>query len=62
VARFRSGLRSSTARGQLDELEELLGIRTAALLCFERRPSQCHRAVVAETLLDRNPHLSVSHL
>jgi uncharacterized protein (DUF488 family) len=32
------------------------------LTCFEKAPQECHRSVIAEFLLERNPRLHVVHL
>jgi uncharacterized protein (DUF488 family) len=31
-------------------------------MCFERNPTECHRAMVAEALVELKPSLHVSHL
>jgi uncharacterized protein (DUF488 family) len=43
----------------LDRVVEQLKSRTVALLCFEADQCQCHRSLVAEALLRRDPLASV---
>jgi uncharacterized protein (DUF488 family) len=40
----------------------LLHGQVVALLCYEREHKQCHRALVAEALVQETPHLSVIRL
>ena len=59
---FRDHLRTLEARGELDELRELVaGGRRACLLCFEDDPEHCHRTLVAEALAALLP-IDVVHL
>ena len=43
----------------LGRVGELLKDRTVGLLCFEADPCSCHRSIVAQYLLDRDPLASV---
>lgn len=54
----------ATAAEELDELaaELVAGGPRTALLCLEAEPSACHRRVVAEALVAREPRLSVVDL
>jgi uncharacterized protein (DUF488 family) len=36
--------------------------RAACLTCFERLPAECHRSILVEALLARDPSLEVTHL
>ena len=62
LARFRSLLRSNSARDALNDLVVLSEDRRVALLCFERDAKTCHRALVVEALSERRPDLAVTHL
>jgi uncharacterized protein (DUF488 family) len=35
---------------------------SVCLTCFEKAPQDCHRSIIAELLLSRNPRLHVMHL
>jgi uncharacterized protein (DUF488 family) len=53
-----------------DAVDELLAhirgaagrCRAACLTCFERLPEECHRSVLVEALLERDPSIEVVHL
>jgi uncharacterized protein (DUF488 family) len=45
-----------------DELDRTLFSPTAALLCSEAKPDECHRRLVAEYLQSHWPGLTVDHL
>ena len=49
--RFRSLLSTSEAQGALSEIALLARNQHVVLICFEKNEAQCHRAVVAEELL-----------
>jgi len=55
-------LASPAGRGTLEHLADLAEQRPVALMCFERNASECHRAMVADALVELNPSLHVSHL
>lgn len=54
----------ATAADELDVLaaELVTGAPPTALLCLEAEPAQCHRAVLAEALVARQPSLEVVDL
>jgi uncharacterized protein (DUF488 family) len=58
---FATVLDSPEASAALDEILALARTRRVALLCFEREPQTCHRNLVAEELVRRDPGLTVSH-
>lgn len=35
---------------------------SVCMTCFEKDPQQCHRSIIAEALLERNPRLHIVHL
>lgn len=50
---------------QTDALETLSSLALTGgvcLVCFEEDPTQCHRSIVAECVVERTPELHVSHL
>jgi uncharacterized protein (DUF488 family) len=61
-ARFHELLGAPPARAALAELEARIPGERVALLCFERDPGRCHRLLVSEQLLGRDPGLAVRHL
>lgn len=60
AAAYRRHLRTGS-NGALAELAESLDGPTC-LLCFERDPERCHRAIIVESLLRVRPDLTVNHL
>jgi uncharacterized protein (DUF488 family) len=56
---FRRG--ESSARA-LEHIGDLAEQHPVALMCFERNPSECHRVMVADALVELNPTLHVSRL
>jgi uncharacterized protein (DUF488 family) len=60
-ARYRAILATPEGRAALDGLAELAEQQSVALMCFEHNASECHRAMVADALMDLNPKLRVSH-
>jgi uncharacterized protein (DUF488 family) len=58
--RYRALLRSEAAT--LDELDVRSRAQAIALLCVERDPARCHRMLVAEALVARDPDLTVEQL
>ena len=46
----------------LDDVEEALSERPAALLCLEARHEHCHRSILAKKLAARRPRWKVAHL
>jgi uncharacterized protein (DUF488 family) len=59
---YRTWIESAASR-ELDELlEELRDGPRTALLCLEEDPAVCHRQVVCEALLEREPSLVVVDL
>lgn len=46
----------------LDDVEEALSERSAALLCLEARPEHCHRSVISKKLGARRPRWKITHL
>lgn len=61
-ARFRALLHTPQAQAALDELGLRARHERVALLCFEREPDCCHRQLVSDDLLCRDPGLGVRHL
>jgi uncharacterized protein (DUF488 family) len=61
-ARYRAVLESPEGLGALEHIGELASQRRVALMCFERNASECHRAMVADALVELNPSLHVRHL
>ena len=61
-ARFQELLAAPPARAALAELESRIPGERVALLCFERDADRCHRQLVSEQLLGRDPGLAVRHL
>jgi uncharacterized protein (DUF488 family) len=61
-ARFRELLAAPPAQAALAELESRLQEERVALLCFERDAGSCHRLLVSDELLGRDPRLAVRHL
>lgn len=70
---YRSGRQSEGERGYrahirngsswaVDELAESLGEQATCVLCFEADHEVCHRSVIVEELLTREPALRVKHL
>ncbi|MGD1237279.1 DUF488 family protein [Mycobacterium seoulense] len=62
VRRFRGLLESPDARDAVDHLRELASRNVIALLCFERDPEQCHRALIIEAMAADNPDLDIHHI
>ena len=60
--RFRSLMNGVDAGAALDQLIDRAHREAIALLCFERDPSTCHRALVVEALRHRSRDLVVRHL
>ena len=50
---FRSHLECPAAQAALAEVVQIASNARACLLCFEREPSCCHRAIVAEAVAER---------
>jgi uncharacterized protein (DUF488 family) len=46
----------------LEDVDQALGERPAALLCLEARPESCHRFVLAKKLAARRPLWKFTHL
>jgi uncharacterized protein (DUF488 family) len=61
-ARFRELLAAPPAEAALAELEARIRDERVALLCFERDAGRCHRQLVSDQLLGRDPRLAVRHL
>jgi uncharacterized protein (DUF488 family) len=62
LRRFRRLLRSADARDAVDRLHGLASRKVIALLCFERDPGQCHRALIIEAMAADNPRMTVHHI
>ena len=60
--RFRRLLGSADARDAVDRLQGLASQKVIALLCFERDPGQCHRALIIEAMAADNPRMTVQHI
>jgi uncharacterized protein (DUF488 family) len=58
---FKSHLNSASAEADLLVALRLISTENACLLCFEKDPADCHRALVAETL-NRRMAVSIEHL
>ena len=54
---FLTQLATPEATHEFELLRDLAGRRRCCLLCYERQPHHCHRAVIAERL-----HLPTQHL
>lgn len=61
-ARFRALLDTPQAQSALGQLRSRVREERVALLCFEREPGCCHRQLVSEDLVTRDPGLGVRHL
>ena len=61
-ARFQGLLGTPQAQSALAELGSRAQHERVALLCFERGVDCCHRRLVTEHLLSRDPGLAVRHL
>jgi uncharacterized protein (DUF488 family) len=61
-ARFQELLGAPQAQSALAELGSRARHERVALLCFERDADCCHRRLVTEHLLSRDPGLSIWHL
>jgi uncharacterized protein (DUF488 family) len=59
---FADLLRAEPASEELRGVAALADNETVALLCFERDHGTCHRQLVAEEVLRRNPTLSLVEL
>lgn len=55
---FRAHLATPEAQFDLARARTLVGEAACCLLCFERDPAQCHRALVAEALGGTVRHLA----
>jgi uncharacterized protein (DUF488 family) len=60
--RLRQRLRSAAGRAAVQRVVELATNGTAALLCLEREPDNCHRAQVADEARRLAPDLTVDHI
>lgn len=54
---YRKVLERETA--QIDALIDLAQKRRICLLCFERKPEECHRSLVANEMVQRTAHNAV---
>jgi uncharacterized protein (DUF488 family) len=61
-ARFQALLHTPSAQVALDELSSRAHEERVALLCFEREADCCHRQLVSDDLLRRDPDLGVRHI
>jgi uncharacterized protein (DUF488 family) len=59
VARYRAVLETPESRAALHQIRQLQHV---ALMCFERNPSECHRSLIVERLVETDPRLTVEHL
>ncbi|MDX6230213.1 MAG: hypothetical protein QOI76_3603, partial [Frankiales bacterium] len=59
-ARFRELLRQPAGRSALDALAELALTECVAVLCFEAEVDRCHRHVVLEETMRREPSLAAT--
>jgi uncharacterized protein (DUF488 family) len=62
VARYLAVLKALEARTALAQLVDLTQRHDIALMCFEQNASECHRALVADALVEMNPCLTVTQL
>ncbi|MCV7090023.1 DUF488 domain-containing protein [Mycobacterium interjectum] len=62
VMRFRGLLDSPDARGAVERLRGLASENVIALLCFERDPEQCHRALIIEAMAADSPGMAIHHI
>jgi uncharacterized protein (DUF488 family) len=62
IARFRTVMEMPSAADALDRLGELARRRDVALLCFELEHARCHRQVVSDELVRRDPTLAPARL
>lgn len=46
----------------VEHIGDLAERHPVALMCFERKPSECHRAMAADALVDLTQSLHVGHL
>ncbi len=46
-------------RAAIEQLAELAGVSTVAILCVERESERCHRAAVTTALEQASPHIRV---
>jgi uncharacterized protein (DUF488 family) len=60
-SRLRARLRSAAGAQAVRRVVELAGTGTVALLCLERDPEHCHRAIVAEEAQRIDADLAVEH-
>jgi uncharacterized protein (DUF488 family) len=60
--RLRARLRTAAGRAAVARVVELATNGTAALLCLEREPDNCHRSQVADEARRLAPDLPVVHL
>lgn len=50
LAIFRKHMRTTQAQADLQTAIDLAQARTCCLLCYERKPEECHRTIVAEAI------------
>jgi uncharacterized protein (DUF488 family) len=50
---YSAHIASESGEAALSHVDTLARNHSAALLCFERRPDECHRTVIASTLSER---------
>jgi uncharacterized protein (DUF488 family) len=62
IERFRSVMAEPSGADALDRLGELARCRDVALLCFERDHARCHRQVVSDELIRRDPTLAPARM
>lgn len=46
----------------LDAIEQVVGEHRAALLCYEKERSSCHRDILLAALVERNPRMKIVDL
>jgi uncharacterized protein (DUF488 family) len=61
-SRLRQRLRTAAGRAAVQRVVELAINGTAALLCLEREPENCHRSQVADEAHRLAPDLTVDHI
>ena len=58
---FAQHMQTPEAKAQLLQLQQLVGSRDVALLCYEADASGCHRSIIAQQLAESS-ELSIVHL
>jgi len=62
VAGYRAVLRTPEGQAALEELLRLATYQRVALMCFEHDAAECHRAMVADAVVERGVISQVVHL